>query len=392
MTTLQKYLLTLLSTKKIERTVNYRLDYTKKDILLYIAGNPLSSIYDCQKYLNYSDYLPEDENVEVQIHNLIKLGLIQNVTTLDQKTKNSIEEDESVREKPKNSRICYSISSAGIFYLFKTNPEAINMELILSNKDDGLFINFLYPFLEFNTLQKIKHRRTLTHIIRLLNRCCETIQKELDILRSVDESGGETGTLEYVDGLATSEYCDRFYGLRGFLQNLKNGSKIKWLDIDNTKIIEIQKAKLFKIRDNKNNELILELYPERKVAMLSDKNQRIKKFSLKKDPYCYGTYNITYFNRIRIEDYIEKRFKDKHSYFDYKIDSYIFEFCRIMLEYMSDTSDEYNMITEEQRMTKRQDCIIIAKDKNFQEIVSSFKQNFDSRYDGYIKLNNVQQV
>lgn len=133
----------------------------------------------------------------------------------------------------------------------------------------------------------------------------------------------------------------------------------------------------------------MELYPERKVAMLSDKNQRIKKLSLKKDPYCYGIYNISYFNRIRVEDYIEKRFKDKHSYIDYNIDNYISEFCSFMLEYMSNGN---NMIPEEQRMTKRQDCIAIAKDKNFQEILSSFKQNFDSRYDGFIKLSNVQQI
>ena len=81
-----------------------------------------------------------------RLYNLIKLGLIQKVTNLDKKNKNSIEENEQgIREKPKNNTIYYSISSAGIFYLFRTNPGFINIKTILSNKEDGLFINFLYP-------------------------------------------------------------------------------------------------------------------------------------------------------------------------------------------------------------------------------------------------------
>jgi hypothetical protein len=60
-----------------------------------------------------------------------------------------------------------------------------------------------------------------------------------------------------------------------------------------------------------------------------------------------------------------------------------------MLEYI-DT--EYPMMNKEERMIKRQDCIAIAKDKNFQKIMSNFKQDFDSRYGSCIKLSNVQQV
>ena len=73
-----------------------------------------------------------------------------------------MEENEPlIREKSKNDIRYYSISSAGIFYLFRTHPEAIDMELILENKEDGLFINFLYPYLDFKTLEKIEHPRTI---------------------------------------------------------------------------------------------------------------------------------------------------------------------------------------------------------------------------------------
>ena len=49
-------------------------------------------------------------------------------------------------------------------------------------------------------------------------------------------------------------------------------------------------------------------------------------------------------------------------------------------------------MNEEERMIKRQDCIAIAKDKNFQELASDFKQDFDSRYESFIKLSNVKQM
>jgi hypothetical protein len=88
----QKYLFILISTKNIERIVNSKLDYTMNDILHYIAVNPSSSTYDCHNYLNNVGRKLSYENVEVQIHNLIKLGLIQKVTNLDKKNTNLIEE------------------------------------------------------------------------------------------------------------------------------------------------------------------------------------------------------------------------------------------------------------------------------------------------------------
>ena len=384
----QNYLFILISTKNIERIVNSKLDYIMNDILRYIAVNPSSSTYDCHNHLNNVGRKLSYENVEVQIHDLIELGLIQKVTNLDKKNKNSIEEDEQViREKPKNNTIYYSISSAGIFYLFKTNPKTIDIELILANKENGLFVNFLYPFLDFITIKKIEHSRTIRHITRFLGRCCDTIQTELETIRSVEENGGEAHTLGYVKGLANPEYDDGFYGPRGFLQGLKMSSKIKWIDIDNTKIIEVEKGKLFKIHDGKKNELFLQIYPERNKAVLSDKNHKIKEFNLEK--YPSGNYAINYFNPVMVEDYIDERFKNPHFYFCYEIYKYESEFCNSMLEYMH---NEYNIMNEEQRMVKRQDCIAIAKDKNFQYIASFYKEMVDSYYESYIKLSNIKQI
>lgn len=90
-----------------------------------------------------------------------------------------------------------------------------------------------------------------------------------------------------------------------------------------------------------------------------------------------------------VEDYIDERFKNPHFYFYYEIYKYESEFCNSMLEYMH---NEYNIMNEEQRMTKRQDCIAIAKDKNFQYIASFYKEMVDSYYESFIKLSNVKQI
>ena len=83
---------------------------------------------------------------------------------------------------------------------------------------------------------------------------------------------------------------------------------------------------------DKKNELILEIYRERNLAVLSDKNHKIKEFNLEQD--ITGDYAITYFNHIIMEDYIDQRFKNPHFYFYYEIDKYEKEFCNSMLEYM----------------------------------------------------------
>src|SRR5215217_2130269 len=140
----KKYLLTLLAVKDIEKTINSNLDYIMRYILEYIGTNASSSAYDSQNYLNNIGMKVSYENVDVQIQNLLRLGLVQEDTNIDKKNKDSIEDE--LTEKPKNNLMLYSISSAGIFYLFRKNHTYIDTELILNNKEDGLFINFLYPY------------------------------------------------------------------------------------------------------------------------------------------------------------------------------------------------------------------------------------------------------
>lgn len=52
------------------------------------------------------------------------------------------------------------------------------------------------------------------------------------------------------------------------MSHIKSKFNIKWLRSNTVKIIEIEKDKLFKIHDDTNNELMLEIHPEKNVAIL----------------------------------------------------------------------------------------------------------------------------
>jgi hypothetical protein len=105
--------------------------------------------------------------------------------------------------------------------------------------------------LDFNTLEEIVHFRTTMHITRFLSKCCGTIREVLKTIRRIEEKRGKSENIGYVEGLANPEYDDCFHGPRAFILGLKDITKIEWLDLDETKIVEIEKNKLFEIHDKK---------------------------------------------------------------------------------------------------------------------------------------------
>ena len=124
-------MLTLLSTKNIEKTVESDLDYTMRGILKYVGINPSFSTQDCHKYLNNICMKVSYENVEIQINNLIKLGLVQKVTNIGKKNKNLIEENEIDREKPKNSKWLQGSGWLTLWEFYKVKQCKTDLEIHL---------------------------------------------------------------------------------------------------------------------------------------------------------------------------------------------------------------------------------------------------------------------
>ena len=285
------------------------------------------------------------------------------------------------------SSLYYSISSAGLFYLFKTNLAKVDKQLILKNKDDWIFKSLLYPYLDLKTLEKIQSKRLLGKIFSYFNKCCDIIHGNLTILNGIEERGGEEYFLAVTGALTDPEYENDGYGSKQFIEYLKNKFNIEWLDVNNTKIIEVDKNRLFKICDeknSKNDELLFELYPERGIAILSERNYKILDwFNIEG---CSGDFNIRHFNPFMVEDYIDAEFDAKNKYCILNnIDTFAHELCHSILEYLFGGS--LNPLTEEEKINRRQECIAFAKDKKFQAIAHDINREVDSSFENLTRYS-----
>ena len=388
MTNIKEYLLTLHYSFNINKVEDSHLGNTALKILKYIAVNPSSSIYDCYKYLNNDNSTKiAYKNVHVKVHNLIKLGLIQKVRNQSKKDNENLGRvnEEFIVGKSKHNAIYYSISSAGIFYLVKTDPQKAKKELILKNKNDGFFKCLLYPYIDLETLEKINSEYILSNIFRYLSKCCETIYGPLTILDSIEEEGGELYFLTVTTYLTDPEYDDHSYGSKQFIEYIKNEFNIKWLDVNNTKITEVEKGKLFKISNGKNNELLFELHPERDIAIISERNRKIDEFDIEK--WGEWNYNVRHFNPFMVEDYVDKKFDAKKYYVVDNIKAYAHELCHSILERMF--NDYQYPLNEDEKIRRRQICKAFSKDKKFQAIAHDVKREFDSSYEHFIRCGKV---
>lgn len=78
-----------------------------------------------------------------------------------------------------------------------------------------------------------------------------------------------------------------------------------------------------------------------------------------------------------VEDYIDAEFNAKNKYYILNnIETYAHELCRFILEYLF--GDYPNPLTEEEKISKRQECIAFAKDNKFQAIAYDINREVDS--------------
>ena len=65
-------------------------------------------------------------------------------------------ENQQREGKSIHGTIYYSITKIEIFYLFKNRLTRGNMDIIKDHRENGLFVHFLYPYITFDTVAKIK--------------------------------------------------------------------------------------------------------------------------------------------------------------------------------------------------------------------------------------------
>ena len=376
-----RYILSLTANHEF---INENAGGVANKILCEFIERPVLSTYQCYKNLNENYKQVQKtisyKNVHKRIKKLHSFGLIKIKQTNKNESYHGIGSDNSTSNK--HGAIYYTLTSFGIFYLLK-NHLADPKKIITEYKNDGIYENFLYPFLDFRTIKKIDDDHIIYKIIDYLGNCCILLSKLVQQIIDMEKQGGYSHFLGFIDTFADPiHYDDPNYGAIRCIKYLKDKSDIPWLDIIDIKILEIEKNKIFKICRGKN-ELILRLYPEKKKAILSEGDNEISKFSLRK--LENGSYEIYDYKVLSSSEYLNESFQKEAFWFRNEIILHAYKFCFSILEYAY--SDYYYMVEEEKR-EKDYNCKIIATDEKFVELFNDMKLYYNSFYLHFEKFVN----
>ena len=356
--------------------INARIGKAEEILLYSFIEKHISSAYDCSKYLK--EYYKKVENrsiayknVHTKIQKLYKLNLIQ-------KEENNKENNESI-----HGAIYYRITRLGIFYLLKNKLARMNKKIITDYEKNEIYRFFLYPHITLNTITKISFDEIDTEIFNFLSKCCLEINSLLFSLDGIKKNGGVEVGITTTDSIIDPKLKYEYYvGSREFTNYLKEKFKIKWLDINKTNIIEVDKDKIIKIFNDDQNFLLLEIFEEKNKAILSDGGGRLI-FEFNIDILGKSSFLLCEFRPERVEDIIRET--PKNEYFMERMFSYVSELVNRILRYNLDIQDEIHLKGEKDKIASLK---ALASDQIFLLRLTEIKQQFDLKYNKFINLVN----
>ena len=186
---IKQYMLCLVENKNT--LIDQDVEPLTDNVLLRIANNPAKSIYKYHQQIN-DDHLKQDdkkisiENLKIIILKLENLGLIKKV----------IEKNKTDKISVKNNvveEIYYSVTSLGLFYLLNKNIINSIKNIVLKNRKDVFFETFLYPYIEFETIEKLKGNDILSALSKYLVTCAKIINNVMidHLLKIQDDDGNK---------------------------------------------------------------------------------------------------------------------------------------------------------------------------------------------------------
>lgn len=375
---IQGYMLYLLEKRE---TLTANPGGVANELLTYFGETPATSTYQCHKRLNeYYRHAGKSivyKNVHKRIKKLYSLGLIDKV----KQNNNAGSNNEGIdNQKGKHGAIYYSLTPAGLFYILKNHLRA-SLTIILDHKKNSLFEFYLFPIIDIRTIEKLTDEHIERTIFDYLGNCCHTIDNLLSSLEQVNRHHGDSYNLGFTDTLVDSRYdSDPNLGSRQCIEYLKDKFKINWLEVRDTKIVEVRKNRIIKICSGKN-ELVLRIHPEKNKAILSEGKRRISEFVIQDKGG--GSYFIMDFIPMTTKDYLERRFNNKNFHFHGEMEDHRFRLCSDLMTYIC---HDY-FISDEEKIVKQTDSINLAKDTKFLNLVQEFKDEYDS-YCNYISNLN----
>jgi hypothetical protein len=149
------------------------LDKLSNHILKYFIDSPQSS-YRCHSYLK-KEYERHHKKISYKrvndrVSELHLVGLIK-------------EKRLPEGQKSKNNAKYFELTSLGIFYIFRNGLNRSNINIITNHQHNGLYNEFIYPYLAYKTISKITDDRIIREILSYISRCCSYLARELIFLK-----------------------------------------------------------------------------------------------------------------------------------------------------------------------------------------------------------------
>ena len=204
----------------------------------------------------------------------------------------------------KHGFIYYKLSSFGIYCIFLMDKiNFLNLDKLIENyPNDGLFEYFLSQFIEKKTVKEIKSYIILGYIFEFLKECCISIKYLLKTLPQIEKDRGYSTCVTVIDNLINPDLEDYWFGgSKTFIGYLKERFKIKWLDINTTKINYKKSENVIEIVE-KNGSLLLKLDPKGKKVILYDKENLLFEFEL--DEIREKSFSINEFRPITVKEHL----------------------------------------------------------------------------------------
>ena len=274
----------------------------------------------------------------------------------------------------KHGAIYYSLTTFGIFYILKNHLIVDYRNLIIEHRYDGLYENFLYSYIQFDTINKINDIQFIMRVCMYLSKCCEEILETVYSLKQIQRDGGNyypvTNTINLLDP-------DDKKSLIEFIHYLKERFNLNWLNEKRLEISTIENDLNIVIKSG-GKKLFLKLYPDEKKAILSTGDEVIFEFFIRREDYRLVGYDIVEFFPGDLHEYV-----DSNSDFSHLMPiSHKYKLCYDIIEYINFLDLYPHLIKDEKEKNK----IILKQDKKFLNLLVAFKKEFDSYYNNFVKI------
>lgn len=337
-----------------------------EELLKFFIKYPKCSTYQTHKYLE-EIYKRDNrtisyKNVHKRIQKLHQFGLIKEVRITNETT-------------TKHGAIYYSLTTFGIFYIIKNELVSYNKNLIIEYKHNSLFENFLYPFIEFNTICRLNDIKIIFMIYHYLHKCSLDI---LDLVMLLKDMENDVDIYLPINSKKFLDLQDK-EELYGFLEYLRKRLNLDWLTEKNIKIT-ISGNDFNIINKSENSNICLRVsQEEKKVIILSANDAKISEFFLKVHEVALGSYGWIWIISGDLSKYVDVNKEEKFS--DYgPVLLHQYELCYEIIQYFNYRHLYKHLSSNEKENSKN----ILKKDQTFLNLLLELKDEFESYYRNFL--------